>query len=466
MDTLPMRLMVNPDATPIAHHSPIPVPLHWQDEVKAGLDRDVELGVLKPVPVGEPVTWCHRMVICAKINGKPRRTVDFQALNIHATRETHHTPSPFHQARSVPCKTKKTVLDCWNGYHSVPLHPDDRHLTTFITPWGRYRYKTAPRATLLLAMASSLQTLRYRFRMMHIPGARHKAADAMSRYPTGPRDLPAYPIPDDIANISQMPEPHVQYFPLHAHPLLSHIRQSANTLPPSATPLEQEIPSTTMASLRTMAITWDRVKEATSSDTNMLQLLRLIDTGFPPTRETTPTELQPYYQARDHLSTFDGVVLYKHRIFIPTSLRPHVLSVLHSAHQGVTSMVSRAESTVFWPGITKDIRTTRESCPQCNRMAPSQPNAPPTIMQQPCYPFQLLCADYFHYQGVNYLVLVDWYSNWPIVERAHDGANGLVNTLRRTFGTYGIPEELATDGGPEFTSALTRQFLADWGIHH
>ena len=87
-------------------------------------------------------------------------------------------------------------------------------------------------------------------------------------------------------------------------------------------------------------------------------------------------------------------------------------------------------------------------------------------MQQPCYPFQLLCADYFHYQGVSYLALADRYSNWPIVERAHDGANGLVNTLHRTFGTYGIPEELATDGGPEFTAAFTHQFLADWGIHH
>ena len=27
---------------------------------------------------------------------------------------------------------------------SVPLHPEDRHFTTFITPWGRYRYRTAP----------------------------------------------------------------------------------------------------------------------------------------------------------------------------------------------------------------------------------------------------------------------------------------------------------------------------------
>ena len=144
MDSPPMRLMIDPNATPIAHHSPIPVPLHWQDAVKAGLDRDVRLGVIEPVPIGEPVTWCHRMVICAKQNGSPRRTVDFQSLNLHATRETHHTQSPFHQARSVPQGKKKTVFDAWNGYHSVPLHPNDRHYTTFITPWGRYRYRTAP----------------------------------------------------------------------------------------------------------------------------------------------------------------------------------------------------------------------------------------------------------------------------------------------------------------------------------
>ena len=84
------------------------------------------------------------MVICAKKNGKPRRTVDFQALNKHALRETHHTQSPFHQARQVPSGKCKTVFDAWNGYHSVPQHEDDRHKTTFITPWGRYRYLPAP----------------------------------------------------------------------------------------------------------------------------------------------------------------------------------------------------------------------------------------------------------------------------------------------------------------------------------
>ena len=38
---------------------------------------------------------------------------------------------------------KKTVVDCWNGYHSVSLNPDDRHYTTFLTERGRYRYKVS-----------------------------------------------------------------------------------------------------------------------------------------------------------------------------------------------------------------------------------------------------------------------------------------------------------------------------------
>ena len=77
-----------------------------------------------------------------------------------------------------------------------------------------------------------------------------------------------------------------------------------------------------------------------------------------------------------------------------------------------------------------------------------------------------MCTDYFHYQGHNYLVIVDRYSNWPIVERAKDGAQGLINVLRHTFATYGIPDELSSDGGLEFVAHTTRQFLHNWGVHH
>ena len=130
----PVKIHLQEGATPVAAHSPIPIPLHWRDQVKAGLDRDEALGVIERVPAGTPTTWCSRMVCVPKKDNSPRRTVNFQPLNRHSARYTHHTLSPFHQASMVPANTKKTVLDAWNGYHSCLLHPDSRDLTTFITP--------------------------------------------------------------------------------------------------------------------------------------------------------------------------------------------------------------------------------------------------------------------------------------------------------------------------------------------
>jgi len=68
MDGPPIKLMIDPDAEPVAYHTPVPVPvpLHWQDDVKAGLDQDARLGVLEPVPISEPVTRCHRMANLAE----------------------------------------------------------------------------------------------------------------------------------------------------------------------------------------------------------------------------------------------------------------------------------------------------------------------------------------------------------------------------------------------------------------
>ena len=73
-------------------------------------------------------------------------------------------------------------------------------------------------------------------------------------------------------------------------------------------------------------------------------------------------------------------------------------------------------------------------------------------------------ADFFHY-----LIIMDQYSNWPIVERVQEGSNRLIDVLyfgKLLHATCGIPDELSSDGGPEFVTAMTRSFLSDWGVHH
>ena len=140
----PVKVQFKEEAKPCAVHTPIPVPFHWKYQVKEEIERDVRLGIIEPVPQGAPTKWCSRMVVTSKKDGSPRRTVDLQKLNKATLRETHHTPSPFNLVSSIPNHTRKTVLDAWNGYHSLKLAGDAKESTTFITEWGRYRYCRAP----------------------------------------------------------------------------------------------------------------------------------------------------------------------------------------------------------------------------------------------------------------------------------------------------------------------------------
>ena len=144
MNTKPARIHPTPDATPYVRHSPIPVPHHWKDAVKQSLDRDVARGIIAPVPIGTPVTWCAPMVVTPKKDGSPRRTVDLQRLNSFSIRETHHVQPPFQLSAQIPSNSFKSVIDATDGYHGIPLHEDSQHLTTFITEWGRYRYLRLP----------------------------------------------------------------------------------------------------------------------------------------------------------------------------------------------------------------------------------------------------------------------------------------------------------------------------------
>ena len=273
------------------------------------------------------------------------------------------------------------------------------------------------------------KSLPYRFQITHISGVKNKVADCLSRNPSEPADqLHLIDDQDDILNEQKV---------------------ASAALEPLITPL----------TLTTVAL-------HTTADHSMRNLVSVIEEGFPSSPTEMPEEIRSYFKLKNHLSTSDGLCFYKNRVVIPRSLRHEALRLLHAAHQGTSGMMSRAETCIFWPGITNDIKNTRESCMKCNRCAPSNPEAPPKQPNVPDYPFQSICADFFSYRGTDYLVIVDRYSGWPIVERAKDGASGLTNTLKSVVNTFGVPEELSSDGGPQFVSSIFKKTLRQWGTHH
>ena len=88
------EIKVREGAVPIVVRVPATIPIYWREKVKKQLDRDVEMGVLEWVPMNTPETWCSRMVVTAKHNGEPRRTIDLQGLNDASVRQNHHTEPP------------------------------------------------------------------------------------------------------------------------------------------------------------------------------------------------------------------------------------------------------------------------------------------------------------------------------------------------------------------------------------
>ena len=146
------------------------------------------------------------------------------------------------------------------------------------------------------------KTLRYRFKMMHIPGLKNKAADTLSRHPSHPTD---HAHADSIACLQDCPAPKTSW-----RYLLSGICSVE-----------------AVDSLQSLqAITWDGVRDATTSDPSMCRLLEYINHGFPQTKDSIPADLQPYFRFRADLFTVDGVALYKDLGIIPPALRNNILN--------------------------------------------------------------------------------------------------------------------------------------------
>ena len=87
----PVKIHLQEGVKPIASHSPIPIPLHWHKEVKAGLDRDEAIGVIEKVPSGTPTTWCHKMVCVPK---KDNTMLRLFRSRIQAPAASEILPSP------------------------------------------------------------------------------------------------------------------------------------------------------------------------------------------------------------------------------------------------------------------------------------------------------------------------------------------------------------------------------------
>ena len=144
----PMTIELTDDAIPYAQTCARNIPYNWRDDVRQQLDELLQHDIIEPVE--HHTEWCHPLCPVPKTDsdGKPtgcRITVDFTKLNRFVKRPVHPARTPHDAISSIATGAKFfTKLDCKAGYHQLALREQDRDLTCFITPWGRYRFKRMP----------------------------------------------------------------------------------------------------------------------------------------------------------------------------------------------------------------------------------------------------------------------------------------------------------------------------------
>ena len=153
----------------------------------------------------------------------------------------------------------------------------------------------------------------------------------------------------------------------------------------------------------------------------------------------------------------------------PPSERDKVLQSIHVGHQGISKCQYHACQCVYWPGINQDIKHAVEACATCQCHHPQEHPQPPKPTPAPECPWQHLGADFMHFDGNKYLIIIDYYSKMPFVCKippSQCNATKMISILKELFAQHGIPESLCSDNGPQFASALFAEFLTDWNFDH
>ncbi len=207
------------------------------------------------------------------------------------------------------------------------------------------------------------------------------------------------------------------------------------------------------------------IKLATTEDSTMQLLKDIIFKGWPPHRRNCPQELCEFWNFRCDLVLEDGLVLKGNRIVIPTSMRNQVLKAIHLGHQGETKCILRARESVFWPGISNDIRQMVKDCGSCNHHQPVKPKLPIMQPDLPTRPWEKLGTDIFEFNNRKYLMIVDYYSRFPVMRLLSDmTANTICNHFTSVLAEYGLPAKITTDFGPQYISEHFRAKCQQSGI--
>ena len=214
-----------------------------------------------------------------------------------------------------------------------------------------------------------------------------------------------------------------------------------------------------------LPIKTDKIAQLTANDPVLSKVITFVQQGWP---TQVQDEFKPYHIRRNELTVEANCLLWGRKVIIPEKLQDKVLEELHTAHPGVVRMKSIARIHVWWPGIDKKIEEVVKSCLPCQSIRNKPPLTSLHLWNWPSQPWRRLHLDFLGpFLGATFLIVVDAYSKWlEVIPMSSTTAERTITELRKLFATHGLPTQVVTDNGAQFTSQEFGEFLKLNGIQH
>ncbi|KAI5615212.1 hypothetical protein C0J50_10891, partial [Silurus asotus] len=165
------------------------------------------------------------------------------------------------------------------------------------------------------------------------------------------------------------------------------------------------------------------------------------------------------------------------RVFVPSSCRHGLIRSVHegpgTGHPGEKRTVRLIQACYWWPGMAREVTRYVQACPSCpTAEVPLLPVGKLMPLPVPQRPWSHLGIDFMadlpQSEGNTcVLVVVDRFSKACRFVPLRSLPTALVTAealFHHVFRNYGLPEEIVSDRGPQFTSRVWRAFFKLLGV--
>ena len=210
------------------------------------------------------------------------------------------------------------------------------------------------------------------------------------------------------------------------------------------------------------------LKEETLKDMELNILKDTVLRGWPENKKEINPRITHYWNFRDEISYFEGLMLKGEKVIIPKSMQKNVIEQIHQkSHLGINKCISRAKDVFYWQGMAAQIKDIVSQCAICNEFKSAQAKEPMIPHEIPSKPWEICATDLFELDKDTYIVLACYYSKFFEVKKiASSSSKSVINVLKENFSRWGIPKILKSDNGPAFASEQFKEFAENYGFEH